>query len=83
MLFSCAQKETYSVKESSLMDTKNPLNKLEFNNKIDFYCNMDITKYGVTDTIHYKDKLYGFCSKSCKDEFVKSPQKYLAKKYEE
>lgn len=82
-LFSCAKKETYTVTESSLMDAKNPLNKLAFNNKIDFYCGMDITKYGVTDTVHYKSKLYGFCSKSCKEEFEKTPEKYLAKKFEE
>jgi YHS domain-containing protein len=41
---------------------------------------MDITKYGVSDTTHYKGKLYGFCAKMCKDEFLKNPEMYLAKK---
>jgi YHS domain-containing protein len=40
---------------------------------------MDIVKYGVSDTVTYKGKLYGFCSKMCKDEFLKTPEKYLAK----
>jgi YHS domain-containing protein len=82
VLFSCNKKEeTHSVEHStSLIDTKNPLNKLKYDNKIDFYCKMDITKYGVSDTTHYKGKLYGFCAKMCKDEFLKNPEMYLVKK---
>ncbi len=56
--FSCNKKETNSV-----IEPENPLSKLKCDNKIDFYCKMDITKYGVSDTIHYKGKLYGFCAK--------------------
>jgi YHS domain-containing protein len=29
------------------------------------------------DTIHYKGTVYAFCSKSCKDDFVKNPQSYI------
>lgn len=78
--FSCNKKETpVAIKQTeSLIDSKNPLNKLKYDNKIDFYCKMDITKYGVSDTTHYKGKLYGFCAKMCKDEFLKNPEKYLA-----
>ena len=80
-LWSCNKKETNSIIESkNLIDAKNPLNKLKYDNKIDFYCKMDITKYGVSDTTHYKGKLYGFCAKMCKDEFLKNPEMYLAKK---
>ena len=79
--FSCNKKEANVVKETtSVIDPKNPLNKLKYDNKIDFYCKMDITKYGVSDTTHYKGKLYGFCAKMCKDEFLKNPEVYLAKK---
>lgn len=46
----------------------------------DFYCGMDITKYGPSDTLHYHGKVYGFCATVCKDEFKKEPEKYLAKK---
>jgi YHS domain-containing protein len=80
-LMSCHKKETkVLVKETtSLIDTKNPLNKLKYDNKIDFYCKMDITKYGVSDTVTYKGKLYGFCSTMCKHEFLMKPEEYLAK----
>ena len=80
IVFSCNKKEANVVKETtSVIDPKNPLNKLKYDNKIDFYCKMDITKYGVSDTTLYKGKLYGFCAKMCKDEFLKNPEKYLAK----
>lgn len=42
-------------------------------------CNMPLSA-GIEDTTHYKDKVYGFCSKECKDEFLKDPESFLAKK---
>ncbi|MNK34120.1 YHS domain protein [compost metagenome] len=59
---------------------KGPYKDLKFDNQVDYYCKMDIAKYGVSDTLHYQNKLYGFCSKMCKDEFLKDPGGYLAKK---
>lgn len=47
-----------------------------FDSKKDFVCGMP-TSAGVTDTAHYKNKVYGFCSKECKDEFVKNPTAYI------
>ncbi|HMT73807.1 MAG TPA: YHS domain-containing protein [Chitinophagaceae bacterium] len=32
------------------------------------------------DTIHYKGHIFGFCSKYCRTEFLKNPDKYLPKK---
>ena len=79
-LWSCNKKESNTVKEATtVIEPKNPLNKLKYDNKIDFYCKMDITKYGVSDTTHYKGKLYGFCSTICKHEFLMKPEEYLAK----
>ncbi len=81
VLSSCKKEESKKeVKETSFEKPTNALNNLKYNNKIDFYCQMDIVKYGVSDTVTYKGKLYGFCSKMCKDEFLKTPKKYLAKK---
>ena len=81
ILSSCKKEESNKeVKETSFEKPKNSLNNLKYDNKIDFYCQMDIVKYGVSDTVTYKGKLYGFCSKMCKDEFLKTPEKYLAKK---
>lgn len=79
-LWSCNKKETNVVKETTtVIEPKNPLNKLKYANKIDFYCKMDITKYGVSDTLNYKGNLYGFCSTMCKHEFLMKPEEYLAK----
>lgn len=32
-----------------------------------------------SDTAHYNNTVYAFCSKHCKDSFVKDPAKYLTK----
>jgi putative intracellular protease/amidase/YHS domain-containing protein len=50
---------------------------MKFDNIKDLYCGMPL-KAGVGDTAHYKGKVYGFCSKECKDEFEKNPAAYLA-----
>ncbi len=52
---------------------------MKFDNTKDLYCGMPL-KAGVGDTAHYKGKLYGFCSKECKEEFLKNPALYLAAK---
>lgn len=52
---------------------------IAFANAKDFICGMPVTA-GVEDTAHYKDKVYGFCAKECKDEFLKSPEQYLTVK---
>jgi YHS domain-containing protein len=48
-------------------------------NKIDLSCGMPLTA-GIEDTCHYNGKVYGFCSKECKDEFVKNPAAALKEK---
>ncbi len=47
--------------------------------KKDFACGMPVTA-GIEDTCHYKGKVYGFCAKECKDEFLKKPESYLKAK---
>ncbi|MDE1191678.1 MAG: YHS domain-containing protein [Arachidicoccus sp.] len=48
-------------------------------NKKDFVCRMPLTA-GIGDTVHYKGKVYGFCSKGCKESFLQDPKSYLAEK---
>ena len=48
-------------------------------NKRDFICGMPVIA-GIADTAQYKGKVYGFCATECKDEFLKSPDAYTAKK---
>lgn len=45
----------------------------------DFVCGMPV-KGHTADTAHYKGKVYGFCARECKDEFVKNPESFLAQK---
>lgn len=78
------KKETKVTAAKKIADGKTlagdgPYKGLAIDNSKDFYCGMDVHKYGISDTLHYKGKIYGFCSKMCKDEFVKTPEKYLAK----
>jgi len=46
--------------------------------KKDPACGMPLTAE-LEDTTRYKGKLYGFCSKECKAEFLKNPDGYVAK----
>jgi YHS domain-containing protein len=41
-------------------------------NKKDPNCGMPVTA-GIADTVHYKGKVYGFCSDECRDAFLKNP----------
>ena len=47
------------------------------NNKKDPTCGMPVTA-GISDTAHYKDKIIGFCSVGCKDEFKLAPEANIA-----
>ena len=45
--------------------------------KRDLACGMPLSA-GLSDTCHYKNKVYGFCSIECKEAFLKSPATYIA-----
>lgn len=46
-------------------------------NKKDPSCGMPVTA-GISDTAHYENKVLGFCSTECKNEFLKNPKASLA-----
>ena len=46
-------------------------------NKKDPTCGMPVTA-GISDTAHYENKVLGFCSTECKNEFLKDPKANLA-----
>jgi len=58
-------------------DSVNVFEHLLVDNKKDPSCGMPV-KAGISDTAHYKDKVLGFCSKECKDAFLKNPAANLA-----
>jgi YHS domain-containing protein len=47
------------------------------NNKKDPTCGMPVTA-GISDTAHYDNKVVGFCSAGCKEEFLKNPKANIA-----
>lgn len=55
------------------------LSKLDFAVKKDLSCGMPVSA-GVSDTTTYKGKLYGFCARECKEDFLKDPEAHLAAK---
>ena len=65
--------------DSTAADVHDLYKEVKFDSQKDFVCGMPVSA-GVSDTSHYKDKVYGFCSKECKDEFVKNPSAYVAAK---
>ena len=46
-------------------------------NKKDPTCGMPVTA-GISDTVHYDNKVLGFCSTGCKEEFLKNPKASIA-----
>jgi YHS domain-containing protein len=46
-------------------------------NKKDPTCGMPVTA-GIIDTAHYDNKVLGFCSAGCKEEFLKNPKANIA-----
>jgi len=78
----------HSNNQEAIQKAKEKVQKAEPVNKfkgIDFAVNKDLAcgmplAAGVGDTAHFDSKIYGFCSKECKDSFLTDPQKYLAKK---
>jgi len=81
LLSSCSKQIVTSTKEvppASQGESAGYLN-VRFDSDRDLVCGMPLSA-GVGDTAHYADKVFGFCSKTCKDKFAKNPTKYIAAK---
>jgi YHS domain-containing protein len=76
---SAAAKETVvktsPAAEMSMADQ--PFKNVKFDNTNDFVCGCPLAA-GVGDSVHYRGKVYGFCSKECKDKFLMNPAQYIA-----
>ena len=53
---------------------KKDYTKVVFASKKDTTCGMPLSA-GIGDTLHWNGKVYGFCSKECKDAFVEKLKK--------
>ena len=65
------------VEKDTTMHSMNAFEHMLVDNKKDPSCGMPVTA-GISDTAHYKDKTLGFCSKECKEEFLKNPDANIA-----
>lgn len=63
----------------AVLHTKRMLHGIRFDCAKDPVCGMPL-EASVSDTTQFNGKVYGFCSKSCKEEFDKDPTSYLAAK---
>ncbi|HVX28572.1 MAG TPA: hypothetical protein VHB70_19640 [Parafilimonas sp.] len=61
---------------SAPVDTtpKQDFSDVVFATQKDTTCGMPL-RYGIGDTLHFNGKVYGFCSKGCKDAFVEKLKK--------
>ena len=76
-----SQKETSADNLKKIDSVEAPVNNfanITFASKKDLNCGMPLSA-GVEDTAHYKGKIYGFCSKECKEGFLKNPEAEIAK----
>jgi YHS domain-containing protein len=77
LVVAACNSNTKPSEKSMASDTSNHAIKAKYttsmvDNKIDLSCGMPLTA-GIEDTCHYNGKVYGFCSKECKDDFLKNP----------
>ena len=63
----------------SVLHPEKGFENMKFDSKKDFICGMPL-KSSAADTSNYKGKVYGFCSKSCKNAFKKNPNSYVTSK---
>ncbi len=57
------------------IDTVKTLPTALIDNTKDPVCGMP-TSAGMEDSVHVGNKVVGFCSKECKDEYLKNPKAY-------
>jgi YHS domain-containing protein len=73
-----AKTDTAAAASQNVNGVLASLKNLHFDYNKDPSCGMPL-RSGLEDTTTYKGKLYGFCSKECKDAFLADPAGYTAK----
>ena len=73
--FSCSSGNQTKERENEIIAApagkveENSFANIHFASKYDTSCGMPLAA-GIEDTLHLNDKIYGFCSKECKEEFA-------------
>lgn len=73
LVWGCAENDKHSHADehhAKHKDTpkENPFAGVEFASKYDTICGMPLTA-GISDTLEWQGKIYGFCAEECKNEF--------------
>ncbi|HEY5408776.1 MAG TPA: YHS domain-containing protein [Ginsengibacter sp.] len=80
LVISCGDRQSVKNPEPEVASVTNAdtikITAAMVDNKKDPSCGMPVSA-GIGDTAHYKGKVLGFCSKECKDEFLKDPEKNI------
>jgi len=73
-----AMRSMYDMGMEKVLHPVTSYKDIKFDNAKDLFCGMPLNM-GVTDTVHYNGKIYGFCSKGCKDGFMQDPASYVGR----
>ena len=74
LLMACSEKQA-KVNEQKLTAPKYNLSMVD--SDVDPYCGMKLTEKSIQDTVHFKGKVYGFCSSVCVSNFRNNPDTYI------
>ena len=66
---SLTTKKTEFISAPKDIPSKKNYTGVVFASKKDTTCGMPL-RYGIDDTLHWNNKVYGFCSKECKQAFI-------------
>jgi YHS domain-containing protein len=76
--FSCSRQNKAQENTQSNAEKKITISLSQLATNTDLSCGMKFTSASeVGDTMTYNGKLYGFCSKECRDNFAADPQKFV------
>lgn len=81
LFFGCAENPNKNESKSDdkmLIQSDLAYENVVFDSKKDLVCGMPL-KAGISDTAHYNGKVFGFCAKECKVEFLKEPSNFITK----
>jgi len=76
--FGCSQSNTSSDSKPPVEEKKINVSVSQLATNTDLSCGMKFSSDGqIGDTMTYNGKLYGFCSKECRDNFAADPSKFV------